>query len=221
MATADGRVALVDVTETLTVSTVSEPKGHLFTDVVWDGPDALIVAEGDSGRVSRWRADDGLAETHAWDAHAYAPGCPAEVWCVGRDRRTGLYVSGADDGLLKGGWDAPVAKTGARPAPRRRRHGGVVRRRRRRDGLVRRVRALVGPARAAGRCRRRPLRWAAARARAARDSDGYLAACMGAGACAGRAAPFTVAGRLRPPPAPSPTGRRPQGVAADRVVLVL
>ena len=104
VATADGRVALVDIAETLAASTVSEPKGHLFTDVVWDGPDALIVAEGDSGRVSRWRADDGLAETQSWDAHAYAPGCPAEVWCVGRDPSTGLYVSGADDGLLKG-WD--------------------------------------------------------------------------------------------------------------------
>ena len=103
VATADGRVALVDVAETLTVSTASEPKGHLFTDVVWDGPDALVVAEGDSGRVSRWRTD-GLAESHSWGAHAYAPGCPAEVWCVGRDPSTGLYVSGADDGLLKG-WD--------------------------------------------------------------------------------------------------------------------
>ena len=103
VATADGRVALVDVAETLTVSTASEPKGHLFTDVVWDGPDALVVAEGDSGRVSRWRADDGLVESQSWDAHAYAPGCPAEVWCVGRDPSTGLYVSGADDGLLRAG----------------------------------------------------------------------------------------------------------------------
>ena len=38
VATADGRLALVDVAETLTASTVSEAKGHLFTDVVWDGP---------------------------------------------------------------------------------------------------------------------------------------------------------------------------------------
>ena len=66
VATADGRVALVDVTETLAVSTVSEAKGHLFTDVVWDGADALIVAEGDSGRVSRWRADDGIVRDAEW-----------------------------------------------------------------------------------------------------------------------------------------------------------
>ena len=65
VATADGRVALVDIAETLAASTVSEPKGHLFTDVVWDGPDALVVAEGDSGRVSRWRADDGPAESQS------------------------------------------------------------------------------------------------------------------------------------------------------------
>ena len=50
VATADGRVVVVDVTETLTGIDRIQPKGHLFTDVVWDGPDALIVAEGDSGR---------------------------------------------------------------------------------------------------------------------------------------------------------------------------
>ena len=167
----------------------SEPKGHLFTDVVWDGPDALIVAEGDSGRVSRWRADDGLVESESWDAHAYAPGCPAEVWCVGRDPSTGLYVSGADDGLLKG-WDARS------PTPALAlRHGAGVTAVLCDDDAVAtgsydesvRLWDLRAPA--------APTASDAVGAYAlARDGDGYLAACMGAGACVLRAAPLSVAG---------------------------
>ena len=191
VATADGRVALVDVAETLTVSTASEPKGHLFTDVVWDGPDALIVAEGDSGRVSRWRAADGLAESQSWDAHAYAPGCPAEVWCVGRDPGTGLYVSGADDGLLKG-WDARSPK----PALALR-HGAGVTAVLCDDGSVAtgsydesvRLWDLRAPAAPTA-----SLAVGGGAYALARDGDGYLAACMGAGARVLRAAPLAVAG---------------------------
>ena len=191
VATADGRLALVDVTEkTLTVSTVSEPKGHLFTDVVWDGPDALIVAEGDSGRVSRWRADDGLVESQSWDAHAYAPGCPAEVWCVGRDPSTGLYVSGADDGLLKG-WDLRASK----PALALRHGAGVTAVLCNDDAVTTgsydesvRLWDLRAPA--------APTASVAVGGGAyalARDGDGYLAACMGAGARVLRAAPGGLA----------------------------
>ncbi len=191
VATADGRVALVDVAETLTASTVSEPKGHLFTDVVWDGPDALIVAEGDSGRVSRWRADDGLVESQSWDAHAYAPGCPAEVWCVGRDPSTGLYVSGADDGLLKA-WDARAPK----PALALR-HGAGVTAVLCDDGSVAtgsydesvRLWDLRAPAAPTA-----SLAVGGGAYALARDGDGYLAACMGAGARVLRATPFSVAG---------------------------
>ena len=54
----------------------------------------------------------------------------------------------------------------------------------------------------------------------ARDGDGYLAACMGAGARASRGA--LIGGRrLRAPRLRRLRRRAPRGVAADRVVLVL
>ena len=151
----------------------------------------MIVAEGDSGRVSRWRAADGLAESQSWDAHAYAPGCPAEVWCVGRDPSTGLYVSGADDGLLKG-WDLRASK----PALALRHGAGVTAVLCDDDAVATgsydesvRLWDLRAPA--------APTASVAVGGGAyalARDGDGYLAACMGAGVRVLRAAPLAVAG---------------------------
>ena len=184
VATADGRIALVDVGEDdLTLAAASEAKGHLFTDVVWDG-DALIVAEGDSGRVSLWHTNE-LKETKAWDAHAYAPGCLAEVWCVGRDATTGLYVSGADDGLLKG-WDLRSPK----PVLALKHDAGVT--------------AVACDDTVATGSYDESVRLWDLRAPSApthtlavgggayaltRDGDGYLVACMGAGASVLRATP--------------------------------
>ena len=166
-----------------------------------------------------WRVagDGALVEDRAWDAHAYGPGCAAEVWCATRDA-AGRVLSGADDGTLKV-WDprapGPTAAgvlthdagvTSVRPDPRpktsdakedaepRCAPAGRRARRRRRDRVLRRAPPPLGPPDDARACRQHPPRRRRLRAKGRRT--GRL--------------PRGLHGRRRPPRTHH-RGRRPRG----------